>query len=64
MPDYRLYLIGSAGHVERVEEIEARDDEEAIAASSTGRDGTRRALWRGPCLIGEWNCTRSSQGAP
>lgn len=58
MPEYRLYLLGSAGHVERVEDIEARDDEEAIATASTGRAEVRRALWCGPCLIGEWNAAQ------
>ena len=63
MPAYRLYLIGSAGHVERVEEIVARDDDEAIAASSSGRDWTRRALWCGPSLVGEWNLAQPNHAA-
>ena len=54
MANYRLYLIGAAGHVERVEEIVADDDEAACKASASGRDGKRRELWCGGRFVDEW----------
>lgn len=54
MLDYRLYLVGIAGPVERVREIEAVDDSDAILAAATGQRAHRMELWCGPRLVAAW----------
>ena len=52
---YRLYLLGIAGHVEKVHEIEASDDAAAVVAAATkGKHADRMELWCGSRLVEEW----------
>lgn len=64
MPDYRLYLVGIAGHVERVREIEAVDDAAAIMAATTGQCVDRMELWCGPRLVADWALTTPNSAEP
>ncbi|HEU4705268.1 MAG TPA: hypothetical protein VFS45_06145 [Sphingomicrobium sp.] len=55
MADYRLYFLSPEGHIERVEDFEAADDQAAIRAA--GRTATApRELWCAGRRVGQWPC--------
>ena len=51
---YRLYLIGAAGHVKGVREIEAPDDAAAVLAALRVEPAGRRELWCGSRFVEDW----------
>ena len=63
MPDYRLYLSGSAGHIEGVREITAQDDAHAITAALTGQRADCMELWCGTRLVGDWDLIIANQAS-
>ena len=64
MFDYRLYLVGIAGSVERVRLIEAVDDADAILAAANGQRANRMELWCGPRLVAGWALTTPNSAEP
>jgi hypothetical protein len=47
MPEYRAYIIGHDGHIQRYEPIVCADDEAAIAKAERLVDGHDVELWQG-----------------
>lgn len=48
MPYYRIYFMNSSnGHIDRAEDLQARDDHEAIATTQPLLDGQPIELWSG-----------------
>lgn len=64
MLDYRLYLLGAAGHVEGVRDIKAVDDAAAIIAATTGQSADRMELWCGARFVKEWGLAMPGQRLP
>ena len=54
MPNYKMYMIGAAGAVERVAQYDAPDDVAAIRVAFVGMDRQRRELWCGSRLVDSW----------
>jgi hypothetical protein len=50
--EYRLYFLDGLGHIQGVDEFEAKDDDEAIKISQERwREGRRIELWQGGRLV-------------
>lgn len=64
MPDYRLYLVGIAGAVVRVIEIEAVDDAAAIRAATAAHCANRMELWCGPRFVNDRAFTMPKRAVP
>ena len=47
MPQYRLYFLDAAGHINRRVELDCRDDDEAIERANKHEIGYGMELWRG-----------------
>jgi hypothetical protein len=52
---YRLFFLNGAGHIDRVHEFEADDDEAAIKISEGWREGRRMELWRRDRKVKRWD---------
>jgi hypothetical protein len=54
MHQYRLYFIDGSGHIEKVHEFEAADDERAIRIGQGWQEGRRMELWVGRRQVKAW----------
>jgi len=52
MPEYRLYLIGSGGHLQPPIEFNCENDEEALRESEARRGPLAAELWSLSRLVG------------
>jgi hypothetical protein len=53
--EYRMYFLDGAGHIEKVHEFEARDDDHAIKLANGLRENRRIELWQGSRLLLHWD---------
>jgi hypothetical protein len=49
--EYRLYFLDDAGHIEKLHEFEAENDEKAIRISQGWREGRRMEFWQRGRLV-------------
>jgi len=55
MTNYRLYILsGISRRFEPAQELEAEDDEKAIAAAELARAARSAELWRGSRMVKDW----------
>ena len=63
MPHYRLYFLSSrSGSIERFEEFEARDDDEALALIDHRIGDQPLELWTGGRKVGQFECALALSG--
>ena len=55
MAFYRLYFFNGAAHIDRVHEVEAEHDAEAIRLSELWREGRSMELWQRNRLVKRWD---------
>jgi hypothetical protein len=55
MPDYRLYLYGRDGHINRRVELTCETEAEAVAAAEDLNAGHTMELWDGGRFLRVWN---------
>lgn len=56
MKDYRLYFLdGFSGHIDQVEEIEAKGDDEALAIAVARSGGRPTELWHRHRKLRHWD---------
>ena len=53
MPDYRLYCLNNHGRIVKAHDVEARNDEEAIAAAKDMQLPSKCELWDKDRLVAE-----------
>ena len=51
---YRLFFFDDAGHIDRVHEFEAEDDDAAIRIAESWREGRKMELWQRDRRIEIW----------
>jgi hypothetical protein len=57
---YRLYFMDrSSGHIDHFRELEARDDESALAAAEGLRSGSPMELWNRHRKLKHWDALRN-----
>ena len=52
---YRLYFLDGLGHIERVHEFRAVNDEAAIRLCEAWREGRRMELWQRERKVRAWS---------
>jgi hypothetical protein len=62
MPSYQIYFFDSDGELLKAEEIQSRNDAEAIGGMQARMDGNRVELWRSSCKIEESDAMDSAIG--
>ena len=55
MPGYRLYWMNELGHIERVGEFDADDDDQAIVAVERSGVHAPVELWCGTQKVKQWD---------
>lgn len=61
MPHYRLYFMNSRnGHIDRVENLQARDDREAIETAQPLAGLQPVELWEGPRKVHRFDATQDA----
>lgn len=64
MPDYRLYCMDAAGHIQRADWVYAGDDDDAVRKACVMRpEANHCEIWDGGRLVAEFSPTDPPEGS-